>query len=452
MKRYITHILLFVSIAAVFSCKKYLDVKPDKSQVVPVSLDDCQALLNNAGVLYTLYPSTAEISSDDYYLTSEVWTSLPNYRREPYLWLKNSDVIYTDWAAAYSKVLVCNQILEVLDKIVPTQNEQQQWNRIRGAALLLRSMSFFGLAQVFAQPYEASTARQNYGIPIRLTPNLGEKTDRGTLQDTYDRIVKDMTEAISLLPSKQIVSLADKSISMPAKAAAYAALARVFLVMDNFEQAFINADLSLREKGTLMDYKTINAQPTYPIPRFNVEVLYETGCNALVPITYGIVNPELYNLYESGDLRKTLFFRNKGNDTYQFKGTYIPGTIFNGLATDEMYLIRAECAARAGQVSNALVDLNTLRMSRWDTTYVPLTANDADEVLKMVLTERRRELLFRGLRWMDLRRLNKDSRFAQILTRSLNGQEYTLPPRDLRYTLLVPREVLERVDIPQNPR
>jgi hypothetical protein len=57
----------------------------------------------------------------------------------------------------------------------------------------------------------------------------------------------------------------------------------------------------------------------------------------------------------------------------------------------------------------------------------------------------------RGLRWMDIKRLNKDG--AKItLTRNVEGNTYTLPPNDLRYALPIPEEVISLTGMPQNIR
>jgi len=60
--------------------------------------------------------------------------------------------------------------------------------------------------------------------------------------------------------------------------------------------------------------------------------------------------------------------------------------------------------------------------------------------------------MMRGQRWTDLKRLNKDSRFAVTLSRTVQGTTYTLPPNDPRYALLIPSEVILNSSMPQNAR
>lgn len=434
------------------SCEKYLDEKPDKKQVIPLSVGDCQAMLNNVELLSGRYPSAAEGSTDDYTLTFPVWSARQPWEREIYLWQSDANASIGDWSAPYNNILVANQVLETLGKITPTAGEQAQWNKIRGAALLLRSMFFHILSQMFAKQYDPATAGQDLGIPLRLTPSLSEVTVRSTLQETYDRITTDLNEAIALLPAEQPTTTLSKSIAMPVKAAALAALARVYLTMGDYAKAFTNADASLQQYNVLLDYATLSPASNFPVEEYNPEVLYSLHGNGNTPLFFGRVMQALYDMYQPGDRRKTVCFRQRETGTYTHKATYIPGSLFGGLATDEVYLIRAECAARAGDATLAIADLNTLLRKRWDNTFIPYTTMNADTALNLVLIERRKELPYRGLRWSDLRRLNKETRFATTLTRVHNGQVYTLPPNDPRYTLLIPREVLQRVSLPQNPR
>ena len=124
----------------------------------------------------------------------------------------------------------------------------------------------------------------------------------------------------------------------------------------------------------------------------------------------------------------------------------------NGITSDEFYLTRAECFSRANNANKALEDLNTLLSNRWKTgTYTPLANLQGANLLNLILKERRKELIFRALRWNDIRRLNKEG-FNITPIRNLNGTIYTLPPNDPRYALPIPPDVITLSGIPQNNR
>jgi hypothetical protein len=86
-------------------------------------------------------------------------------------------------------------------------------------------------------------------------------------------------------------------------------------------------------------------------------------------------------------------------------------------------------------------------------TFTGYTISNASEALDTILVERRKELAFRGIRWSDLRRLNKEVGRAITLTRNIGGNVYTLPPTDsLLYTLPIPPDVINDTQMQQNPR
>ena len=73
--------------------------------------------------------------------------------------------------------------------------------------------------------------------------------------------------------------------------------------------------------------------------------------------------------------------------------------------------------------------------------------------LQEVLNERRRELIGTGLRWFDLKRLNKEPRFAKTVIHELDGEVYTLEPNGNNYVLPIPPQVLAfNPNMIQNPR
>jgi hypothetical protein len=160
----------------------------------------------------------------------------------------------------------------------------------------------------------------------------------------------------------------------------------------------------------------------------------------------------LFAQYDNNDLRRSLFFKNGGPGNVTFIGSYDGSRApFGGIATDEIYLIATECYARMNNINNAMATLNSLLTKRWVSgTFVPLSASDQDSALKLILTERRKELVYRNLRWGDLKRLNAEGKYKQTLTREILGQTYTLGPGDRRYEFQLPAKVVQLSGMQQN--
>lgn len=137
-----------------------------------------------------------------------------------------------------------------------------------------------------------------------------------------------------------------------------------------------------------------------------------------------------------------------------FRGSYLgSGLSFHGTTVAEMLLVRAECAVRSGNTEVALADLNTLWEKRYvNGSYPQIDLSNPKDILDLVLLERRKELIGRGARWMDLRRLNLDPERAEVLSRSINGVTYTLSPNDPRYVLPIPDYIVQATGIAQNER
>lgn len=445
-------ILLFVTMAILLSsCKKFLDAKTDKKLVVPESLQDVQALLDSYSLLNAYYPSIGGQSDDDFYLLYNYWNSLSIFNQNNYVWEKES-YNNNEWQYLYQMVLYTNISLETLEKISSTANNLNDWKRIKGAALFFRAYAFFQVAQFYAIPYDKNTASQSPGIPLRLSSDVNFKTQRSTLQEAYDQVIKDYKDAIQLLP------VVTAPISRPSKAAAYAALSRTYLTMENYEMAGKFADSCLQLYSVLIDYNALDTNSTTPFTMFNKEVIFPSRIlgTGMLSVDNWKVDSILYRSYDQNDLRRALFYKSNGSSTFGFKGNYdgtTSSTMFNGIAVDEIYLIRAECKARLGDKDSAMSDLNTLLIKRWKTsTFSPYIASNKEEALQKVLTERRKELASRCLRWFDLRRLNKNPLTQKTLVRVLNGQIYQLPPNDPRYTQYIPLDIIGMTGMQQNKR
>ncbi|MBB5639038.1 hypothetical protein HDE68_004976 [Pedobacter cryoconitis] len=455
-------LFLILFIVNLMACKKgFLDEKPDKALLVPETLQDVKQLLDNSSQVFNISTGLDVMSADEYITDQTTLSTLEAYERNSYLWEKDiypGVINVGDWSIPYQQVFYANIALETLEKINPSAKDKKEWSRLKGIAFFYRGFAFYNLVKLFAAQYDKRSADQLPGIPLRLKSAVNVSSVRANLQESYNQIINDITSANKLLLLNEEIK------TRPDKKAAFALLARVFLSMEDYTNAGKYADSCLRLQSNLIDYNTISSEGTgrpFPsaFPTGNLEILFFSGIISYDFPTFNadiIIDPILYERYEVNDLRKLLFFRKQsGIESVTFRGTYTgknDNKLFAGLAVDEMYLIGAECLARQNRIEEAMALLNKLLITRWRTnTYVAKIASDSAEALHLILDERKKELLARGLRWDDLKRLNKDPIYATELRRNVNGKLYVLKPNDLRYVLPIPDTEVANGLI-QNPR
>jgi hypothetical protein len=459
-------LLLVWVLGALSSCHKgFLNAKPSSNLEVPTTLSDFQALLDNDEV-FGLVPTLGEASADNYFFTYPYWLSRDTREKNAYVWavdIFQGQGGQQDWNTPYQQAFYANVVLDGLGS-VPNQDSVAEWNALEGSALFLRAFAFYNIAQVFAPAYDSSLLNSPVGIPLRLHADINIPSTRSTIGQTYQQIIQDLDSAERFLPAGEPNAYRNR----PIRIAAQALLARVYLSMRNYTQARAYADSALQAYSTLLDYNTLDTTSEIPIVALNAETLYQAaflgsavtpGSPAYQLALRGGFNPStridsgLMQSYDSNDLRRVVYYNYKPLDSSYLKGSYAGTNYpFGGLATDELYLIRAEGAARDSDANSAMADINTLLSARWRRgTFPGYTVRSAREALDTVLLERRKELAFRGLRWTDLRRLNAEG--ANItLTRSLNGTLYTLAPNSDLYVLPIPPDVISLSAIAQNVR
>lgn len=448
-------IVLYSILLGLSACQKetdWLDKKPNKALVVPVTISDFEGLMNNESLLNTNDGCLGFMAVEDYYVTDAVWQARPTAtERNSYTWEKD---IYEgesaqDWVQGYKQVYYCNIVLEGLTKMTDASKVLSDWKQLRGTALFFRSFALFKMAATFCVPYDKSTAGSDLGLPLQLSSDPNKLQQRASVQQTYDQILSDLKEAETLLP--ETVTLKSK----PSKTAAQALLARIYLSIENYEDAWQYANNCLTTNAVLLDYNTLNSSVAFPFSLFNVEDVFHSRMlnYSIFGVTLALADSNLYKSYQPNDLRRVLFFKITGSNI-SFKGSYEgSAAYYSGIANDELFLIRAECAARKGNTAAALADLNTLLQKRWKTgSYTPFTTANTANALSVILTERRKELVFRTTRWTDLRRLNRDPAFAVTLTRVINAKTYTLLPGSQLYVLPIPDNEIVLNGLTQNAR
>lgn len=447
-----TYIIILLFFTA--SCNKdWLDVKADDKLAVPSTLQDFQGMLDDAQYMNTSEGDKGEIASDGHYISDQNYSNAAvGDKKDAYTWSKTTRHVAdpgTSWANIYKKVLYCNIVLEGVENLKPgTSITESDINNIKGQALFQRAFAFFQLSQLYTPPITPENENQPLGIIIRTNTDITIKSKRATIKETYDRITTDLEESTRLLPQNQ------RFLTRATRVAAFALLSRVYLYLGEYEKSKQNASDCLLLYSTLLNYNNIPSTQNF-VGLYNPEVLFHASMGTSVFLgTSCFLDSNLINTYDKDDLRKKVFFRKHSSGNYIFKGNYFKATtpLFCGLAVDEVYLNRAECFARTGKITEAVSDLNILLKSRWDSTaeYKEITASNPEEALNKVLIERNKSLLLRGIRWMDLRRLNQDSRFKITITRTISGQEYKLEPNSYKYAFPFPDDVIEQTGVSQN--
>ena len=448
--------LIFLLLASCQKQKDWLDARVNINSVVPSRIADYQAMLD-ADYMFQGQGFLSVVSNGQFSLSEADFNAITvGVIRNAYTWNKDiyEGLFNSDWEAQYKMITVANVCLEGLEKIKPSVANQYDYDQVKGAAHFYRGLAFIQLLQVYAPHYSAAKAATEPGVPVRLASDVNQKYDRSNVQDCYEQVIKDLEVSIQLLPEQSVSQV------RPFKAAAKALLSRVYLVMEKWSEAAQLAADVLNTYSILLDFNTINTSSSLPFPTLqnkHPEVLHYQQMDSYSGYSSNntVFDTLLYQSYAPNDLRRTVFFRLVGGKPV-FKGFYtgINATPFGGIATNEIYLIRAEALARTGNVSQAMQVLNSLLQKRWRTgTFVPLTALTVSDAISKIIEERRKELPFTGnLVWTDLRRLNKESQFAKTLKRIVGNTVYELLPNSIRYVLPIPDAEIKLTGITQNPR
>lgn len=455
-------IIIITLIGILSGCgKEFLDVKKDKKQVVPKELKDYQAMLDNTHKVMNIASShgLGMVAVEQYSISDPHWEVLKDpFQKNAYIW---ADEIYEgktveDWNLAYKRILYANLALEGIETIAKDKHNEIEWNEVKGAALFHRAYNFYQLAQLFCPVYTEESKHSPYGLPLRIESSVLNVSKRSSLKETYERILMDLKEAEALLPTLSNFK------NRPSKWAVQALLAKVYLVMQDYNNALKHAELCLAIKDDLIDFNSLDHPKSLTDIRLpfnewgegNEEVILLNVVRGLAVFDFNRANLDegLLESYSENDWRKYTYFLKYGGNTV-FKGNYAGffGLYFTGLAIDEVFLTLAECNVRLGHDIQALDALNALLRSRIS-HYQALEGLSGDALLSKILEERKKELVFRGVRWEDLRRLNLDKSTEETLTRKVNGVEYKLVPNDSKYVWPIPDDVISLSGIEQNKR
>ncbi|MCO6497913.1 MAG: RagB/SusD family nutrient uptake outer membrane protein [Chitinophagaceae bacterium] len=481
----ILFILIAIAVSASSCEKKFLDTLP-KGLVIAQTTNDFRALLDNADTRYTYNLSQmsgyVDVVSDDSQMDSAWYDWDRNrlhaknlYAFEKDVWLPDGAADDDVWKQNYYLNTLTSNILEEIH--IATDNPKLQ-KQLIAEAKVHRAFAYLTLVNIYAKHYNSSTAATDLGVPIVKNPVSLPKLYRKPVQEVYDFILSELESAVADLPDK-----VDKLYShRPTKASTYAILARTYLYMGNYEKALENANKSLAIQNFLYDYNEIYTGTPRPdgvvkLSRTTDDemLLHKTSVkSARVTDYYMLDSTSFDNLYSgfqvidedstvNFDLRRLLWFQGinlKGKMTAERAKYVFPRNRYGldnaavdyiPISTPEMYLTRAECNARLGNLQLAMDDVNKIRMNRYKTgTYTPMSPTNQSAVLSEVLLERRRELYGKELRLFDIKRLGLG---VTHLMPGTNNPGFSVPANDPKLVWPIFYHNIElNPEIEQNPR
>jgi len=335
------------------------------------------------------------------------------------------------WGSGYSVINRANNVIAAIEggKISGPEFNLIK-DRARGEAFFLRAYTMFNLVQFWALPYDVSKPGGNSqpGIVIRTTPTLngpeGLAQPRATVEEVYDQVIKDLIQADAAMSAAGQLT----SVSRASAFAAKAMLARVYFYKGDYANARLRAEevinsgkYALTPQASLPEMFSHSGSGNLPgskpeviMQLVNTQQDQSNSCSGFYRQASGAVMygeaAAIKSLYASYDKRRTELLKEFGPFFFCRKYEQTGNVSSNPrlLRLGEMHLIRAESILRQdNQVRNEVLEsLNLIReRALVDSLYAPVTSTDFNTVLDSLLIERRRELIFEGDRYFNLRRL-----------------------------------------------
>ena len=426
MKRIVIYMFAAAAALSLASCKDFLEKADPLSQSTELTLSDYTGLdkatlgaysyLAGSGWYGGVRVLTSEMRSGNGFKHKD--HSSNRYVVEMN-WNFTADMpgdIGNIWGYGYFTIARANNVINNLEGKETADVTTQDLNNLKAECLFLRALSHFEIVTLFGQPYTYKP--DSPGCPIVLVTDESAKPARATVKEVYNQIVADLREAENIIdPDYTRSSVADRK-AVVSIGAIRALLSRVYLYMGEWQKCADYATKVIEDDSYAMwdaeEYagawanNTGGSEVIFEIYK-DLNNLSNLDCSYMTCPSgaYGdcLCSPELYGLYQDGDVRKDLYVQDSEETglfwtgKYTGKGLYSPDA--NNvvvLRLSEMYLNRAEAILNgATSESTALEDLNVIAVNRG---LDPYTTYGQQEIR----TERRLELAWEGHYFYDLAR------------------------------------------------
>lgn len=489
----INNYILFCSLFMLLACNDYLDESPNSQYDISLDTEESIAeLLTGAYPTASYYPfleprtdNADKRTSGKFYRLNDAMFFWRDFEEE------DIDTPLNYWISAYKGISQANHALELLRKFP----KNKRVNALYAEAFLIRSYLHFMLVNIWSKHYNPATAATDLGIPYVNSPekNAFVNYSRGSVQQTYENIEKDLQYGLSVI--------SDDYFKKPAyhfnKTAAYAFASRFYLYKGDWDKviAYSNWVLSSGYYEKMRDWKKYRKIALSNDNYSKLGKVYfseEEKTNLLlvttesrtyrryIPEENGLTSKVTDELYKKGftklDENTTWgygYSSSNQNTTYVDKfdeysknitgnvvnptGIYVNNALFT---IEEVLLNRAEAHIMKGDYYKGITDIQQFIKKRkfynlysYDelkkafpkaiTTYHPYYSFEGiyqASLIKLITELRRKEFVHEGLRWFDIRR------FDLVVDRNRGGEPYSenkvLIRKDNRKVLQIPSEAI----------
>lgn len=392
-----------------------------------------------------------------------------------------------EWTNCYFGINVCNNILAALEEVpYDTDDEVRGCGKVKGEACFLRALYYFWLVNMYGQPYDARTADEAPGVPLKTSENVEDrKFTRASVAEVYDQILSDLEASRE---GFRVYGAEKNSIYRADSTAANLLLSRVYLYMGRWQECVDACRRVIDAHPALLQ---LNGNGGAFAVASNAENIFSMGGSDL-PCQMGYmfqgyrVAAGLFDLFSRDDLRREQWYWHRGiftgcvknepstwlnttvtpedADYYWYcysqgwEGMIIPVSSVIIFRSAEAWLNMAEAEAYMGREAEARDALHHLRSFRYrngaDGAEV---SSSGEDLVRDIRTERRKELAFEGHRWFDLRRyrvcpvcpekisLTHDYTYYEddLSATMTECYRFVLEENDPSWTLPIPFEVLQ---------
>jgi starch-binding outer membrane protein, SusD/RagB family len=383
----------------------------------------------------------SDFASDDIVCAYKTEDDLINSFRFRDRTAEKSNINYF-WEMSYKIVYGANVAISMAD----IKGDDPFTNQLKGESYFLRAYATHNLLRFFAKPYSAAN-KSEPGVILREDKADNMPKERATLEASYNYIIGSLKKAESLMEDQMPAERVNDNHRFAGKQAVWALLSRVYLYKGELDSCILYSDMVINSGNYTLE--TAENYPSFfSSAKTASEGIWLIPFNKVDDQLEGAVASMIYNgnncWAEEGAtpslmddmgfgtnmididqrwkyiLTDEAVVKNGVNMYYisKFSGQdgspTLSSPVFLRLA--EVYLNRSEAYAKKGDISQAVADLNVIRENRLippegetiDSYLYDEGAIAGDEIVDVVLKERRIELAFEGHRIFDLLRNGKD--------------------------------------------